>query len=171
MKKQHLYEITAIILVSIIIGLVYNFTQPRPISLIYQKKEIAKLGDDELFGGKDTMPKADDLSNIDDKTVTYEQMLKIINSDDFIIIDARSADYFNINKIGNAINIFPYDDETVVMNKIFDLPQDKKIVVYCDGGNCDSSHKIAEILLNFGYDNTYIYSGGWDEWTKKQGIK
>ncbi len=171
MKKQYIYEITAIILISIIIGIIYNYMQPKPLSLIYKKKEIAKLSDDIVFGEKADKSDSVDLSIISDKTVTYEQMLKIINNDDFIIIDARSSDYFNINKIGNATNIFPYDDEAVVMNKIFDLPQGKKIVVYCDGGNCDSSHKIAEILLNFGYDDTYIYSGGWDEWSKKQGIK
>jgi rhodanese-related sulfurtransferase len=171
MKKQYIYEIATIIVASIIIGLVYNFLQPKPVSLIYKKKEFAKLGDEVLFGDNTNKAKSDDLENISDKTVTYEQMLKIINNDDFIIIDARSADNFNKMKIGNAVNIFPYDEETIVMNKIFDLPQNKKIVVYCDGGNCDSSHKIAEILLNFGYDNSYIYSGGWDEWSKKQGIE
>lgn len=104
-------------------------------------------------------------------TVTYEQMKKIINNPDFIIIDARSPEMFAKSKIGKAINIFPYDEEAVYMPKIFDLPTDKRIVIYCDGGNCDSSHKLAEVIKSFGYKNVFIYTGGWDDWIKHQGLE
>ncbi|MCO5249920.1 MAG: rhodanese-like domain-containing protein [Candidatus Kapabacteria bacterium] len=102
-------------------------------------------------------------------TVTYEQMKKIINNPDFIIIDARSPEMYAKSKIGKAINIFPYDEEAVFMPKILDLPTNKRIVIYCDGGNCDSSHKLAEAIKTFGYKNVFIYSGGWDDWSKHQG--
>lgn len=170
MKKSHIIEIIVIVIVASVIGLVYNYTLPKPLPLIYTKKEIQKLDDDLLFGNSNSDTKAENAAQ-EEKTVTYEQMLKIIENDDFIIIDARNAELFNKSKIGNSLNIFPYSDEAEVVNKIFDLPQDKKIVVYCDGGNCDSSHKIAEMLLSFGYDNTFIYSGGWEEWSNKQGIE
>ncbi len=103
------------------------------------------------------------------KTVTYNQMLKILKDDSFFIIDARSSENYKKAHIGNAINIFPYDDEAVIMPKIFDLPHDKKIVIYCDGGQCDSSHELAKMILNFGYKNIYLYAGGWEEWSKKNG--
>jgi len=104
-------------------------------------------------------------------TVTYEQMKKIISNPDFIVIDARNPEMYAKSKIGKAINIFPYDEEAVFMPKILDLPTDKRIVIYCDGGNCDSSHKLAEAIKTFGYKNVFIYSGGWDDWSKHQGLK
>jgi rhodanese-related sulfurtransferase len=170
MIKKYIKEVLIILIVAIGIGIAYNFYLPKPLSLIYKKKEISKLSDDALFGngGNGGLKNGSDI--VDEKTVTYEQMLKIINDDNFVIIDARSQDYYSISRIGKAINIFPYDDEAEVMNKIMDLAIDKTYIVYCDGGNCDSSHKIAEILLNFGYQ-TFIYSGGWDEWSKRKGIE
>ncbi|MBX3044488.1 MAG: rhodanese-like domain-containing protein [Ignavibacteriae bacterium] len=163
-------EIIIILVVSIAIGLLYNSSQPKPLPLIYKKKELAQISDDLLFNSANGSSFSSDISLKDEATVTYEQMLKIVASDDFVIVDARSSDFHEKNKIGNAINIFPYDDESEVMNKVLDLPSEKTIIVYCDGGNCDSSHKIAEILINFGY-KTHIYSGGWDEWSKKQGVE
>ncbi len=103
------------------------------------------------------------------KTITYNQMLKIVDNSDFIVIDARSAEHYKKSHIGKAINIFPYDDEAVIMPKILNLSRDKKIVIYCDGGQCDSSHELAKMILNFGYKNVYIYSAGWEEWSKKNG--
>lgn len=102
-----------------------------------------------------------------EKTVTYEQMKKIINNPNFVIIDARSADDYSKGKIGNAINIFPYDDESRYFPKILSLPSDKKIVIYCTGGNCDLSHHLAEDLMNFDFKNVFIYTGGWEEWELK----
>ncbi|MDX9790292.1 MAG: rhodanese-like domain-containing protein [Candidatus Kapaibacterium sp.] len=166
--KVNLKEVLVILSCALILGIVYNFSQPKPLSLIYKKKKLAQLSDDVLFGSKDVHSKDIELDG--EETVTYEQMLKLVDNDEFMIIDARSEDFYNNQHIGNAINIFPYDDEAVVMNKVLDLPQDKKIIVYCDGGACDSSHKIAEILISFGLE-AYIYSGGWEEWAKKQGLE
>lgn len=102
-----------------------------------------------------------------EKTVTFEQMKKIINNSNFVIIDARSADDYAKGKIGNALNIFPYDEESNYFPKILSLPRDKKIVIYCTGGNCDLSHHLAEDLMNFDFKNVFIYTGGWEEWELK----
>ncbi len=218
-------DIALILLASIAIAIAYNFSKPKPMSWIWEPKEIKVLSDEDLFGNMEqsneqidnnmtdaitTEPETfhpnEEKKLADDKiaenkiavaeskkavvekekekesvkpelptntelTVTYEQMKKIINNPDFIIIDARSPEMFAKSKIGKAINIFPYDEEAVFMPKILELPTDKRIVVYCDGGNCDSSHKLAEAIKSFGYNNVFIYTGGWDDWTKHQGQK
>jgi rhodanese-related sulfurtransferase len=109
-------------------------------------------------------------SNLE-KSITYKQLLKIMDNPKFLLIDARNPENFIKAKIGKAINIFPYGDEKEMMNKILDLPRDKTLIVYCDGGNCDASHKLAEIIIGFGYEKVFIYTGGWEEWTKKSGLK
>ncbi len=99
-------------------------------------------------------------------TVTYKQMLKIVNSKDFVIIDARRSSQFIAAHIPNAINICPLEEESILMDKIFSLPENKKYIIYCDGGNCDLSHDIANILVNLGFKNVFMYEGGWAEWNK-----
>lgn len=105
------------------------------------------------------------------KSVNYNQIKKIVGDDNFVIIDARSPELFSENRIGDAINIFPYaDNEDEIVEKIYQLPFEKKIVVYCDGGNCDASHKLSEMIKLLGFENVYIYTGGWEEWAKMEGL-
>lgn len=102
------------------------------------------------------------------KTVTYEQVKEKMNDPRFFLIDARNADDYSKSHIGNAINLFPHsDDESKYMEKIFTLPRDKVFIIYCNGGTCDLSHKVAEDMINAGHKNLFIFVGGWEEWTKR----
>lgn len=198
-ERKHIYEILLIIVTSVLLGLVYNALNPKRLPLIYKPVKIEKISNDELFGNgvkqtkeietkdKDilvakeiekkteqdtlTKTKAAPTEVLSSKTVVYSQILKIIGNSGFIIIDARNAEDFAEAHIGNAINIFPYDATDAVLAKAQKLPTDKKIVVYCDGGDCDSSHKLAEYLDMLGFDKVYIYIGGWEDWTKHKGGK
>ena len=100
-------------------------------------------------------------------TVTYEQILRIIRSNDFVLIDARRPELFAKSHLPNAINLFPGEDETDLIEKILSLSTEKTYVVYCDGGNCDLSTEIAMLFENFGYKRVFIYEGGWEEWSAK----
>lgn len=126
----------------------------------------------------DTVSKKEDIALINDKSsdgefkiVTYRQMLKIIHSDKFVIVDARRPELYASSHIASAVNIFPYDEEQIYMPKLLSLPKNKTIIIYCEGGTCDLSHKIAEDLSRFGYTKVHIYEKGWEEWSKNQGIK
>jgi len=103
------------------------------------------------------------------KTLNYNQVLKIINNPDFILIDARHPEEWEKEHIGNAINIEPpYEgDIDSYFKKLMAVPQNKILVVYCTGGSCDASHKVASDLMSLGYTRVYLYSGGWDDWIKK----
>jgi len=106
--------------------------------------------------------------NHDFKTVTFEQMKRIIESTNFIIIDARQPAEYEKAHIPKSINIFPYEEEATLIPKVFSLPKDKTIIVYCDGGTCDLSHHLAEKLINsFGFKRVFLYEGGWEEWSTK----
>lgn len=150
-------------------------------SQIVPKDEIIADGKTETENNNENIsdePKDEKLNltnstDIHNRTVTYSQMLKIIASPDkFQLLDARNHEQFIKSKIGNSINIFPYNENfDEVANKILSLPTDKTLIIYCDGGECDLSHKLADMLLDFGYSNLYIYTGGWEEWIKKQGLE
>lgn len=104
------------------------------------------------------------------KTLNYKQVLKIIDNPKFLLIDARHKEEWEEEHIGNAINITPpYEGNTdSYFKKLMSLPNGKIIVVYCTGGSCDASHKVASDLIAIGYKRVYLYAGGWDDWTKKR---
>lgn len=127
----------------------------------------------------DTIPKTQEIAKaekIEDKStnqhnfkiVTFEQMKRIIESPNFVIIDARRPEEYTKAHIPNAINLFAYEDEQILIPKILSLPKDKTIIIYCDGGTCDLSHHLAEKLINsFGFTRVFLYEGGWEEWSAK----
>jgi len=103
--------------------------------------------------------------------ITYNQLIKYLDRPNLILIDARSPENFAHGHIGKAINIFAYEED---INRYFQslttiLTDDSKvIIVYCDGGTCDASHKVAMDLIRLGHKNVFVYSGGWEEWTNIQ---
>ncbi|MFN3306638.1 MAG: rhodanese-like domain-containing protein, partial [Candidatus Kapaibacteriota bacterium] len=104
-------------------------------------------------------------------TVTYNQLKKFLKSPNLILIDARSPSDFEKAHIGNAINIFAYEENLdVYFRNLMSIPFDEKkvIIVYCDGGSCDASHKVAKDLIQLGHKNVFVYAAGWEEWVKKE---
>ncbi len=103
------------------------------------------------------------------KTLTYEQLIKNLSKPEFVFIDARPMEEFTAGHIPKAVSIFAYEsDQNVYFSKINALPRDKILVVYCDGGDCDASHKLSADIMSFGYKNVFLYSGGWEEYSKKK---
>lgn len=46
------------------------------------------------------------------------------------------------------------------------LPDDTTIVVYCEGGGCDSSEQVYETLKSFDFSRVRLFAGGWELWTR-----
>ena len=44
-------------------------------------------------------------------------------------------------------------------------PPDKRLVVYCQGGDCQTSQSLARLLHDRGFKDIRIYGGGWTEWS------
>ncbi len=74
-----------------------------------------------------------------------EKLSKIIQKNNYIIIDVRTKEEYKEGHVVDAINI-PYDE----INKNIKLDKDKTIVVYCKSGN---RSKIAfNTLSDLGYE-------------------
>jgi rhodanese-related sulfurtransferase len=162
--KRLIIEVMIIVVVASLVGFLYNAFQASPLPLIPAPLEERQIPDSVVFN-KSYEATFEDL----ELTLTYEQMKEIVGNPDFLIIDARRPEQYQEAHIGDAINIFPeYDDEAEYVGSIFQIPQDKTIIVYCDGGTCDLSNTLAKELIHFGFKNLFIYHGGWEEWTKNQ---
>lgn len=164
--KRLIIEILAIIILSTVIGLVYNSVADEPIDLIRKKLDENIVSKEMLFD-----PKFVSTKKTLDKTVTIDLIKEVIDNPDVFIIDARRPEQYAEGFIGNSVNIYPYTDNMdEKMEAIFNIPTDKAVICYCDGGSCDLSHELAKELLDLGYTKVFIYYGGWEEWTKKQSI-
>lgn len=102
----------------------------------------------------------------------YPSEISIYEAEEYFIkgtalfIDSRTKEQFREGHILGAINIpvtsikSPED-----LNKI-DLPKDKVLITYCEGGDCKSSFYLAYYLLKAGYKDVKVLSGGWPGWVQ-----
>ena len=140
-------------------------TTPRPAQIAKKAEEIQTESKGSETADTSRAKKTDALpDDILKKNISYQQMKRQTANPNVIIIDARPETLYEAGHIGNAINIHPYWAEDVYMPKLIELPQDKIIIVYCDGGDCDLSHHVAKNLKELGFSKIAIYYGGWAEW-------
>ena len=83
-----------------------------------------------------------------------------------VFIDAREAESYQKGHVPGAYEFDPYRS-----GKYYDevLPlcrEAEKIVVYCNGGDCDDSETAALLLRDMGIPNQklFVYAGGITEW-------
>ena len=83
----------------------------------------------------------------------------IHNLEDYIILDARADNEYQVSMLPNAQRI-GYDNPN--FDLVEQLPKDKAILVYCSVGY--RSEKIGEQLLEKGFTNVHNLYGGIFEW-------
>lgn len=90
----------------------------------------------------------------------------LLKSPHLLLIDARIPESYAKGHIAGAINIDGNSAEAEIP-RILQLPQDRIVVIYCDGGECELSHHVAETMKKFNFGPIFIYTGGWAEWSKQ----
>ncbi len=85
------------------------------------------------------------------------------SKEEFLILDARKKEEFEISHIKNAKFCGFKDFDTAVWEK---YPKDTKIVVYCSIGY--RSEKIGEKLQKLGFINVYNLYGSLFEWVNQE---
>ncbi len=84
------------------------------------------------------------------------------NPSDYIILDAREQDEYNVSHIPDAIYV-GYDRPELEL--IEGLDKDKKLLFYCSIGY--RSEKIGELAKELGFDQVYNLYGSIFEWVNK----
>lgn len=89
-----------------------------------------------------------------------------------IFIDARRTDVYAAGHIAGArsMPVWEADINDRVRAFFDEVPdQQRPIVIYCSGGNCEDSHMLAEKLWGIGYENLLVYKDGFPAWQKMGG--
>lgn len=83
-------------------------------------------------------------------------------------VDARARTKFERSHIPGALLLNEDEWNTLIAPFLDAWDPDKTIVVYCDGGTCEASQKVAErIRTELKIGNVYVLKGGWSAWLKK----
>jgi rhodanese-related sulfurtransferase len=93
--------------------------------------------------------------------ISIEELIKI-DIYNLYILDTREEDEFNVSHLKNARQVgnFWFD-----MRKVYDIPANATVVVYCSVGV--RSEKIGEKLIAAGYKNVLNLYGGIFEWVNQ----
>ena len=103
-----------------------------------------------------------ELINTTEISMISESDFVEIQDSDYILIDVRTQEEFDLGHIDSAINLDFYSE--TFQNEILSLPKNEKIVLYCRTNN--RSSKTATILKQNGYRDILVISGGITEWVK-----
>ncbi len=131
-----------IVLLSSALGLVVNLVSPKGIPFITPPK---------------LLPKPEEL-------ITLEQAREQWSGGLGFFLDSRAPDDYAAGHIANALNLpadhfEPHWAEVAAL-----LAPDTPIVVYCDGVECELSHRLKAKLAELGFPNVKILQNGWTVW-------
>ncbi|MEJ5167378.1 MAG: rhodanese-like domain-containing protein [Thermoanaerobaculia bacterium] len=83
---------------------------------------------------------------------------------DYLFVDSRSEVQYRKGHIKGAINLSWEEFEKqypLVKEKLKSKPG---LVIYCAGEECDLSHSLAKKLYKEGFQEIYVFFGGWHAW-------
>ncbi len=83
-----------------------------------------------------------------------------------VFIDARNDDSYEEGHIPGALQCDHYELDNYLPNVLPLAEGAEKVIVYCNGGDCEDSIFMCQDLITAGisYDNLYLFSGGWQAW-------
>jgi rhodanese-related sulfurtransferase len=100
----------------------------------------------------------------DPQFITLEDAVAKYQSPDIIFIDSRDPEDYEYGHIKRAINI-PFDYIDDAWDAYIDsLDHSRGYVVYCSGGECETSLYLGRYLFGRGFKNLTVFYGGWQEW-------
>lgn len=94
-------------------------------------------------------------------------MTTLYGQSNVTFVDARDEPSFEQGHIPGAV---PIDAELAETDRAYFskraawVPTKNVLVVYCSGGDCDLSKRLAQQFIDAGYPNTFVFEGGWNEW-------
>jgi rhodanese-related sulfurtransferase len=112
-------------------------------------------------------PKSSPIASGTLEKIELQEALDLFVAGKTLFVDARSKDEFVQGHIAGAINL-PVEKarESGLGPVLTGLSLDFPIVTYCDGGNCEASIDLAQLLKEYGYTDVAVFYGGWEQWQK-----
>jgi rhodanese-related sulfurtransferase len=157
MMKNWIVQIIVLLAVATVAGVVANGVRSNGISTV-GKWPSRTSGDSAAIVPPSAIEGDPPFITLDDAAAKYQ-------NPDIVIIDARSPEDFAYGHIVRSINI-PYDDLNDDWLRVIDsLNRHKEYIIYCSGGECESSLFLGRLMRDKGFGRLWIFYGGWQEWS------
>jgi Rhodanese-related sulfurtransferase len=125
-----------------VLGLLANAVSPWRIPYITPPKKLVKA----------------------EEFLTLDQAKELWSSGASFFLDAREPVDYAAGHIANAFNLPAANFEQRYPDIAQMLTFESQIVVYCNGEECELSHRLAEKLHEQGYKNIRLLHNGWTIW-------
>ena len=159
--KKHAHMITIIkkilflLVLAVVVALVANRFSPMGIALIGQWDQ-----DEGVIG-------ANAIDEIHDSVVEIDNIeiaKSIYDGEKAHFVDARSSDAYRTGHVKGAVSLPVGEFDAMVENLLNRYPPEQPIITYCSGRACEDSHRLARMLIDFGYENVSIMIDGFPGW-------
>ena len=148
-------EISILVSASIITAFVVNYLSPAGIVLVGQwdtsRGVITANEQNEIV-----------LNDLEIGDVTLAK--KLYDSQKFVFVDARSRDDYDEAHIKGAVSLPVGQFDEKIEEFLERYPPEKAIITYCSGRTCEDSHRLAQLLLAFGYTEINVFIDGYPGW-------
>lgn len=150
-KKHILLEMSVIVLVAVIVGIIWNH---RMLLDVYSGK-VAESG---AASTSSREPAAALLP------AGLMQVRELFEGKEAVFIDAREGGVFRQGHIKGAVSLPVGELDARLPDFHAKVPLDATLVIYCSGFGCHDSRTVGQKLLQSGYKQILIFEGGFPEW-------
>jgi rhodanese-related sulfurtransferase len=146
--KKIFREIVFIVLVSSVLGAAVNFSLVRR----FVRGEFR-----QGFLAREKFPGI--------RFIALQETEDLFGRGQAVFVDSRPRGEFDAGHIPGALNIPLKENKSGLAPGSLPVPQDRTLVVYCEGGDCQTSIALAKLIQTLGFRDIRIFSGGWTEWS------
>lgn len=148
-------EISILLGLALVLAFAVNFFSPVGIALV---------GQWDTEQGMVTAKAKNDVVIDDLEIATVGLARKLYDTGGYIFVDARSAEDYKQGHIKGAVSLPVGQFEEKLSAFMERYPSDTSIVTYCSGRTCSDSHRLAELLMEMGYEKINIFIDGFPGW-------
>ncbi|MFH0726633.1 MAG: rhodanese-like domain-containing protein [Pseudomonadota bacterium] len=128
---------------------------------------IALVGNWDTEKGVISAKSRDDVVVHEREIGDIQEVKKLYDRGGVVFLDARSVEAFAAGHISGAISLPVGEAEGLMEVFLKKHPADTHFVTYCSGRECDDSHRLAELMTDYGYTTVQVFVDGFPAWEGK----
>jgi len=165
--KITVYQTIILVLIAVISGVGFNQFSPNGLKLITPFRRLS-IGEQHLkipifLSRKLFKPQSLDSMPHQPRELQLNETYAHFQNRSALFIDARTSAEYKAGHIPQAVSL-PLESFDYQTPPLVDFPVNQMIITYCEGVSCSESIDLAVHLNEIGFNNVFIYIGGWEEW-------
>jgi len=97
--------------------------------------------------------------------ITRAEVEDLFRGGQAVVVDSRAHAEYAAGHIPGALSVPLDSPERALADLAAKYPAGQPLVVYCEGGDCQTSAALARLIHDRGFRDIKVYQGGWTDWT------